>query len=228
MPELYSQTVQMVVDEVKAQFGEAGDVQITSENIIRWINRGSREIAVRTQFLKGEVSINTVAGQNEYDLAAEHVLRLDSVFISGSPVPIIPVEQADRVYRFIDPNETSTGSSTEAAWYDDGVIHLYPKPSVGVTNGLRVKYLKYPAAVAVVGDTLTVPDRFFNQLLQFCLAQAQYLDADHEQHQADMERFEEGLARQQNLQNANQASEYPTIGEDPADFVYSTGDGYFD
>lgn len=228
MPELYTQKVSDVATEVKAQFGEEGSVQITDAHVIRWVNRGQREIAVRTRFLKASVDINIVAGTPTYDLSAERLLQLDSVFVNGSPVQLITVEDADRNVRYLDPQSSAAANQPEVAWLDDGVLNLYPKPALSVTNGLRVKYLQYPAAVTAVGNDLTIPDRFFNQLVTFCLAQAQYLDADHEQHADDMRQFEEGLARQSNLQNLPEAAAYPQVQHDPEDFAYSSGDGYFD
>ena len=225
--ELYTQLVSDVATEVKAQFGEEGDVQITDAHILRWINRGQREIAVRTRFLKAQADINLVAGTATYDLEDERLLQIDSVFVSGYPIQIISVEDADRNVRYLDPEGTSSAARPEVVWLDNGVLNLHPKPSQSVTSGLRVKYLQYPAAVTATGDTLTVPDRFFNQLLKFCLAQAQYLDADHEQSSDDMREFEEGLARQSHLQNVPPAAEYPQVGYDPEDFAFSSGDGYF-
>lgn len=228
MPELYTQKVSDVATEVKAQFGEEGNVQVTDEHIIRWVNRGQREVAVRTQFLRGTRQINLVAGTATYDLAVTRLLRIDSVYVNGSPVRVIGVEDADRNVRYLDPQGTARAAAPDVAWVDDGILNLYPAPSASVTNGLRVKYLQYPEDIAAVGDTLTIPDRLYNALVTYCLAQAQYLDADHEQHADDMRAFEETLARQSNLQNATPANEYPQIGADPADFAYSVGDGYFD
>lgn len=227
MAELYTQTVANVATEVKAQFGEEGDVQITDAHIIRWVNRGQREIAVRNRYLKGSTDINLVAGTATYDLAVTRLLQIDSVFVNGSPVQLIPVEDADRNIRYLDPESTASAAQPEVAWIDNGVLNLYPKPSLSVTAGLRVKYVQYPAAVTATGNTLGVPDRLFNQLITYCLAQAQYLDADHEQAAEDMRMFEEGLARQSNLQNVSEAAAYPQIQADPEDFAFSSGDGYF-
>lgn len=235
MAELYTQTVQDLITEVKAQFGEEGDVQITDDHVIRWLNRGAREIAIRTQFLQKTVNKNLVAGTPTYDLGNEvdRLMRIDSVFVSGIPLKIIPVAEADRDIRYLDPQGTAESADPSVAWLDDNVLNLHPKPSTSVTNGIRVKLLAYPEAVTGKVDgggdpvKLPVPDRLYNQLIQFCLAQAQYLDADPEQAKNASKEFEEGMARQSNLQNASPNAEYAQVQFDPDDYAYQSGDGYF-
>ncbi len=229
MAELYTQTVGDIITEVKAQFGEEGDVQITDAHVIRWVNRGAREIAIRTQFLQQTVTKNLVAGTPTYDLgnATDRLMRIDSVFVSGSPVKLIPVSEADRDVRYLDPQGTAESAAPTTAWLDDGTLNLYPKPNASITNGIRVKLIAYPEPIAANADLLPVPDRLYNQLIAFCLAQAQYLDADPEQAKNAARDFEEGMARQSNLQNAAPANEYTQIQGDPDDYAYATGDGYF-
>jgi hypothetical protein len=228
MAELYTLTGTNVATEVKAQFGEEGDVQITDAHVLRWINRGQREIAVRTRFLKSTVTKDLVAGTPTYDLGVDRLLQLDSVFVNGLPLSMMSVQEADSSIRYLDPQGTASGSQPEAGWLDNGILNLYPNPSASVTGGLRVKVIAYPADLTAIANTLTIPDRLFNQLVTYCLAQAQYLDANPEQHQRDIADFEQGLARQSEIQNAGLSSAFQQIQGDPDDGIYSTGDGYFD
>lgn len=225
MPELYSYTGTDVSALVKSQFGEEGDVQVTDVHVLRWINNGQREIAIRNKFLKGKYQGDLVADQAQYSFAAERVMLIDSVFVNGLPVSIIPNEEADQWVRRMDPKGTSRSSQPQVGWFYDGDLTFYPAPSSSVTGGLRMQYTKYPADLETIADTLTIPDRLYNQLIDYCLAQAQYLDTNFEAAKQNLTNFEEGLARQSQLENATPTNEYTQIQGDPDDLMY-VGDGY--
>ena len=228
MAEITTITVREAIDEVKQQFGEEGDVQITDAHVIRWINRGAREMAIRTKYLQETVTTDLLADVATYDFATDsgRLMNIDSVQVSGNPVGIITVVEADRDVSSLDPQRQNSAPVPSRAWIDNGVLHLHPKPSMAVTGGLRIKYIAYPEKVTDAADLLPVPDRLYNTILSFCLAQAQYLDADHPQAKQATEEFEQSMARQSQLQNAPANSMYAQIQEDPDDYAYDSGYGF--
>jgi len=228
MAEITTTTVREAIDEVKAQFGEEGDVQITDAHVIRWINRGARDIAIRTKFLQKVVLKDLVADVPAYDLGndVDRLLNIDSVRVSGSPIRLITDIEADESVAYLDPESTTSAEIPSVAWIDNGVLNFHPKPSRDVTNGVRVKIIAYPAKATGPTDLIPVPDRLYNTLISFCIQQAQQLDAQPEQAKEAGREFEESMARQSQLQNSSPNSSYAQVGADPDDSAFDSGWGY--
>lgn len=60
--------VSNVISHVTRQFGDESGAQISSEDIIRWLNDGQREIASITKFNELVATTNFVPGTYEYPL----------------------------------------------------------------------------------------------------------------------------------------------------------------
>lgn len=172
-----------VITDVRRAFGDEDSVQITDGDIIRWINAGQREIVANNPILKAKATVTTTAGTGIYSKPAD-VYQLESIKYDTGFVQPIGFEEAQA--RFGPLTEDKGAPIYWYAWQDD--IYLYPIPDEAKT--LTVYYTKSPTAVTVSSDLLSIPDKYFNALVEYVKMQAYELDEDWNAQQAKTQKFE--------------------------------------
>lgn len=163
-----------VLAHVQRQFGDESGVQITNDDIIRWVNAGISDIFIKGEPLKATTYADTVAGQADYTLPAD-ILRIQSILVNGIPVERRSTQEIEEFVLAEDVNGTEQGQPQ--LWSEwGGTITFYPRPDASVVNGITLKYIKGPTAVALPTDLLPVPDAYYNRLIEYVLQQAYELD----------------------------------------------------
>jgi hypothetical protein len=105
-------------------------------------------------------------------------------------------------------------------WYERaGIITFYPVPDKDYTNGLKLEYVKMPTDVTTSGGLLAIPDRYLNELVNYCMIQALEFDENYGAAQAKAGQFREGLDRMYLKENLSQNDLYEQILPDPLDYV---------
>jgi hypothetical protein len=203
---------------VKGQFGDTSGAQVSDDAILRWINDAQREIVNHNYLLRDTKYADVVKGQNDYAFPEDRVLAIEALYVNGYPINAVSVQQARE---FVLNNDPTMGRSSDdaAVWYERaGIITIYPTPAANITNGLKIEYLKTPVALATLNDTLGIPDRYFNELVQYVLAQAMEMDENFSAASLKMSQFRDGLNRLSYKENQNQTDLYYTVTPDPEDF----------
>lgn len=218
--------VQEVVTRVKRQFGDEAGVQISDQDIIRWINDAQEEIGRTNEGLMETTgSADTVLDQAEYDMPADFsVLR--SLRYKGYRLKPMSLAEFNE---YIDGFAASTGAPYGSGTPDvftvwENKITLFPKPNESITGGLTILYIKHPAPVANLADSLSLPQKYHNSIVTYCLQQAYELDEDFQKAQLKEGKFNKDLM-QLNDQNKWISHEYyPRITTLPEDENYG---GFF-
>ncbi len=170
-----TKTVQNVLDRVKRQFGDESGAQVTDSDIISWINSGLQQINRDNRIIKGVATTPTVIGQTAYTFPGVNVLHIEKLVYNGRPINWRNFNEVSDWILEEDPNSTQTGEPI--LWYEWGnELNLYPKPDA--VRNLSLYYVGYPAAVSASGDVLTIPDSYFDALLNYVLQQAYEQDDD--------------------------------------------------
>lgn len=211
---------QDVYNYVSRIFGDEAAVQVTSADVLTWINMGQREIILQNPAIKATASIDLLANVTAYDPAALDILQIQSIWVNGMPIEHKTFQEAEQYIISQDTKNQARG--TPVLWYDwAGSIYVYPAPDNNYVAGLTVFYLKNPAQITALSDTLTVPDQFFNALCQYVMSQAYELDEDSQNSQFKLGQFQQGLDRQADEQESQRAY-YPTVTVlyDDDDWVY--------
>jgi hypothetical protein len=215
--ERYTRTVTDVITSVKRQFGDESAVQITDADIIRWVNDGQREIVDQNTTINQKLAkTDVIAGQDAYPLATDPALpnisRINSVRHDGTLLENITIQEAEN-YVVGDGN-----TGTPEAWYEsEGNLYLYPKPTVGIVQGLTFRFTALPVKIVSNTDALTIPDNYYSALVQYCLSQAYELDENAQMASMKAEQFEKSLGQRAN-QTVTDNSDFPTIRLDPMDW----------
>jgi hypothetical protein len=203
---------------VKSQFGDTSGAQVSDDSILRWINDAQREIVNSNLLLRAVKYTDIVIGQHDYTFPTDKVLAIEALYIDGTPLEAVTVQQAREFQMTRDPN-FERQQDIPTIWYERaGVITVYPKPAKTITNGLKIEFLKTPSELTAMTDTLAVPDRYFNEVVNFVLAQAMEMDENFSAATYKFSQFREGLNRLAYRDNMNQTDLYYQVVPDPEDY----------
>lgn len=211
-----------VVVRVQRTFGDEASVQVTEEDIIRWVNDGQREIIMKTEdLLQSQGVTSTVNGQQDYTVP-ENMLILRSIHYKpiglSSFIRLQSLSMAE-FDDYIDGWDGTSYSTSEPVVYCTygGFIKFFPIPMIDGSDNLKIRYSRRPADVTLTSDTIDLPDEYFNSLVSYVLSQAFQLDEDWGSSQNLAAQFEQDVRRNQQRHNSISWETYPTIGVRPED-----------
>lgn len=225
--------VQDVVTRVKRIFGDENGAQITDDDIIRWINDAQQKVALENEgLMETTASANIVQDQMEYDVPVDFgVLR--SLKFKGYRIK--PMSFAE-FNEYIDGYSAAPGVSP----YGPGIpeifmvwnnkITLFPKPNENVTNGLTIYYIRNPASVGTLADSLTIPLQYHNMVVNFVLQKAYELDEDYQKAEIKKSEVSDELMKLNDRNKWISQEYYPRITTLPEDENYGNygyWGGYF-
>ena len=203
-----SYTVNDVLKHVKRQFGDEAAIQISDEDIIRWVNIGQIEIFRRVEPVKSSIQADIVGGQGTYSFPS-NILKVQSILVNSIPVPQLSSQEAEEFILKADPTRTATGQPT--IWYEwGGTFTFYPTPEGDTTAGITLQYIKKPTPVDSSGDVLSVPDVYYSRLIEFVLQQAYELDENFQASEMKGAQFTQNLDAYGDKDNIT-ANTYPVI-----------------
>lgn len=205
-----TKTVQDVIDNVTRVFGDEAGVQLSNNDIIRWINEAQREINRQNAVLQQTATTTLNAGQADYSLASitPPIYEINSLLINGRRVGNISVSQAEESISLADPESYETGAPQ--FWYEwANTITFWPVPNTAGT--IKIRYTAIPTDIAADNDTLTMPDEYFMDIINYVLKMAYEMDENPEMMQAKSVEFNQSLAeRGEQFRNAEHMT-YPKI-----------------
>jgi len=173
--ELRTKTVANVFNAVKRQFGDESGVQITDEDILRWINAAQLEIVSRNAELNTATAIlNSVENQADYALVEQipDIFNIQSIHFRNRKIPNLTFQEAE------DRNGSfeSTADAPEYWFTRNGIVTFYPAFAGSEESAIKVYYNKRPTDVSTTSDLLSVGDNYYNSVINFCMKQAYLLD----------------------------------------------------
>lgn len=205
-----TKTVQDVINNVTRVFGDEAGVQLSNNDIIRWINEAQREINRQNAVLQQTATTTLNAGQADYSLASisPPIYEINSLLINGRRIGNISVSQAEESISLADPESEETGAPQ--FWYEwANTITFWPVPSTAGT--IKIRYTAIPTDIAADNDTLTIPDEYFMDIINYVLKMAYEMDENPEMMQAKSVEFNQSLAeRGEQFRNAEHMT-YPKI-----------------
>lgn len=201
-------TANDVASYVKRQFGDESGVQVTDQDIIRWINMGQTEIFRRNKPIKKTGTADLVAGQYKYTFPTD-VMQVEKLRVKGITIEQLSFQEAEEYINRVDPVTAST--ALPKVWYDyGGSFMFYPIPDTSSVGGIELFYVPEPTSISVITSQLSVPDAYYNRLLEYVMAQAHELDENFTASQVKSTQFQSGLDIQ-NLEDDNIRNTYPRV-----------------
>ena len=178
-----------IATRVKRQFGDESNVQITDDDIFRWINDAIREVATANDLLQTTAVTSIVSGQQDYTLPND-ILTLRSIRYNGKKLKGLSIQESEE---YIDSDSAVAEGTPFCFWIYAHDLTIYPIPQENVVNGLKIYYTRQPEEVNAGGDTPEIPAAYHNRLVEYCLAQAYELDENWSASQLKAQQFTEGV-----------------------------------
>jgi hypothetical protein len=211
-----------IIKRVQRQFGDDVQAQITTDDIVRWVNDACLEIVTNNHTNQGSSIGNSPveAGKDTYNLPADLYL-LRAVRVNGKIVRGTTYEQLAATYfgRLSDTGEPYEGDP-EWYWVDAGKLRLVPTPNTSL-GSVDIMYVKRPDVLTASMLTIEpdVPTEYHPRIVEYCIAQAAELDDNMQSYQLKMSEF------QTNLTKLKQNGEQPESDGVYASITYIV-DGY--
>lgn len=177
-----------VMTAVKRQFGDESGVQLEDTDIVRWITDAQDKINYDNKVLKSTATIPSVVMQGTYTFPAQQVLQIESIHYKGVRIPNIPFAQAEETLIGADP--TASAQYPEY-WYEwGGTFTFWPLPQD--SQDITVYYTQMATPVPANWDVdtlLSLPDKYFADIVAYVLQQAYEMDEDWQASGAKAEQF---------------------------------------
>lgn len=215
-----------VATRVRRTFGDEAGVQVTDDDVIRWINDAQEQIVLENDgLMEATGTASSVANQKQYSLPADFS-TLRALAYKGYHLEALNFNEFNsQVDGYQSSDNTNTGTpTTYMVWNNE--VWLNPVPSTSETNAITIYYQKHPTSVGLLADPLSLPLQYHNTIIKYCMAQAYELDENFEAKQMKEAEF---AADTQKLNDRNKwtAQEtYPTITVLPGDQPYSDSGGW--
>jgi hypothetical protein len=193
--ETYTRTVQQVATEVTRIFGDDSLIEITNADLLRWVNMAQAEIASVNKTIKASATRDVTAAQTLYVIPSEiPIYQIQALMIDGVPLKPVSFQAAQEIIQSDDPKVKYIGQPK--IWYEwDNDIYIFPAAEKDITAGLTIYYIGVPGQLTSMDSTLSVPDRFYNQTVDYVLSQAYRLDENWQATQYQDARFRDSMNR---------------------------------
>lgn len=203
-----TRTLGDVKSRVRRSFGDEASVQINDSDLIAWANDAQSLIVDKNKSLKAVADSMSVKGQAEYTFPSPQISQVEAILYDGQPLKNVDIAVAMNTIMRDDPLQEDEG--TPLSWYEfAGKFVLYPKP--GEEKQIRVFYTKYPEDLVTDSQLLSVPNKYFNAVVDYCLWKAYELDEDWQAAAAKENHFRISLEEQSEEEREAENITYPVI-----------------
>ena len=217
MSELTSKTGSLVAIEVKRIFGDEDAVQISDSDILRWVNSAQRSIVSVNPILQRTLIRDSVAGQASYTFPTDRVQYVQALYYENIPLTAYSYPEAQEYILTANPDAATTEGRPQI-WYQWAQqITLYPVPDESIADAIKVDFVGIPEELAALGDTLSLPDRYFESIISFCLQKAHQVDENYDGANYVRSQYTDSLAQLSEQENRISLRSYPTLTVRPED-----------
>lgn len=174
-----------IFTRVQRTFGDESAVQVTEEDIIRWINDAQREVVMQHEgLLTKEDFLSSVAGTNEYNMPSDVFTLTHVSYRDGDTQPFYPLifitKTALNEYAPGWDGAPHTGYPKLFSKDQNGKIILYPTPDKTATDNIKLEYSRYPVDLTDSNDAIDLPAYYHSYVEHFCMMKAYEKDEDWE------------------------------------------------
>jgi hypothetical protein len=196
-----------VISRVKRQFGDESGAQVIDEDIIRWINDGQNEIAQMQDLLEASAITLTAEGKVDYELPP-NMVSLKSVYYDDRKVENLSSQEFDEwIRKWNDGSKGSGDTWVYTSWGNK--ITLFPNPMD--RKELKLTYSCFPAPVEATTDSLNIPLRYHNRVVEYVLQQAYELDENFEAAAYKANQISNSMSQLLGDEDWDEKAEYPSI-----------------
>ena len=205
-----------ILTRVKRSFGDESGVQITDDDIIRWINDGQRQIVMQNEGLLEKTAFsNAVKDQQEYSMPTDLLILQGLSYKSPDDTAYYKLKGLSwkQMNTYIDGFDGSAYDKATPIVYSifASNLVLFPIPDRNQTSGIKIFYNRKPVDVVSTTDTPDLPILYHDVLVKHCLQQAYELDEDWDASQAKGTQMDADVALLRGRDTWKQEEMYPII-----------------
>jgi len=203
-----TRTAAQVMRAVKRTFGDESGTQLEDADLIAWINDAQDAIVTKNKILKAKSILPLTAGARTYTFPSENIQQIESLLIDGRRILNMSVSQAEETLSDTDPDGEIEGFPQ--FWYEwAGEITFWPTP---IEDGhITLRYTSKPTPVVLSSDRLSLPDTYYQDVVNYVLKQAYEMDENEPMMQVKGQEFEASLAARSEEERTAQTMTYGVI-----------------
>jgi len=203
-----TRTVQDVMKVVKRQFGDESGVQLEDNDVINWINDAQDTIVNRNRVLKAKSTVAINARQSTVTFDDLRIIQIESVHFNGRILPNMSFVEAEQKISTTDPEGSESG--TPLFWYEwAGTMTFWPTPNAA--GSLDLFYSAFPDRVSTSTDSLSLPDKYFEDICRYVMTQVYEMDQDWQGSQAKQQQFDASVNDLGEEERTSQHATYDSI-----------------
>lgn len=180
-------TILELTTEVRDMINEPTAAAWSDQQLRKWLNEANRDLARMTRHYKGNATVVSVAGQQDYVLSSSVIAVEHAWYNDGSrDLPLTPrhIENMDMIWGDLQTQTGAYPSFFITIGYATGAtgitLRLFPVPSVSANN-IKLLTAILPTAMPLVGSDATlvdVPPAWYDALADYCTFKALQRDRD--------------------------------------------------
>ena len=200
--------VSEVMTAVKRQFGDESGVQLENADVIRWVNDAQDVIVAKNKVLKAKSTTAAVAGQAAYTFPSDNIHQIESIHYDSNRIPNMSFPEAEEYIFSADPEQVAFGNPV--LWYEwAGTFTFWPAPDD--TKNIDLYYTKRPTRVTTGTNLLSLPDKYYQDVVRYCMQNAYEMDEDMANSQAKGQQFDASLNEKSEEERTAQNMTYDVI-----------------
>lgn len=205
-----------ITTRVQRIFGDEAGVQLTTDDILRFINDGVREILYKNEsLLQKTVTANSVASTNVYIIPSDVLILRgvtwkDTGETSYHKLKGLTLNDFNEYIDGWDGNDYGTGIPSVYMIFANQVT-VFPTPAASTAAALKLYYQRTPVDVALTTDIPDIPTIYHELIVKYCLQQAYEMDEDTEAVALKSKELTEGINFLRGRSEWSPEETYPVI-----------------
>lgn len=197
-----------IKEYIKRQFGDESGYQLTDEDIVKWANQAQMEIISKNKVLRS-ISTQTIPAEEYIFDKPEDSMQILSLRYDNSLMDSVGFDEFQSMGYPIDGVHKPEGLPSYWTMLGDKLmVGGISKDAATIT----LVYVPQPQQVFNDGDTLQLPDRYYDRILEFVMSKAYEMDENWDAHKIQRNLFEDNLLRLSNAE-LDSSGPYPTVIE---------------
>ena len=170
---------------VKRAFGDEAGVQLTDEDIVRFINDGVRQMVATNEGLLQKIgTASSISGQSDYTLPVDTLIVRSLSYKAPGELSYFKLKYLtfNEYNNYVDGwDGTTYGAATPLVYtIFETTFNLFPAPNHSLADAIKIFYNRLPVDVANDVDIPDIPVLYHDVLVKHCVAQTLEMDEDYE------------------------------------------------
>ena len=145
--------IRALLEETSATGSEWSDVEL-----LAWLNDGYYFICAELEYPQTRSTASAVADQANYSLPSDFLaFSKAGVFYDNEPLQIVSYDEIVRQHELDAIDMFSDSGTPLRCYYFSDCLWLHPIPSSSLSAGIKIYYIKQPAALSADADNPSLP-----------------------------------------------------------------------